>query len=187
MSNVKLSIHLSYLLRHAPWTVGLEMDRHGWVSADELIRRVNEAGKYRLSRELLEQIVAGDEKGRYRFSPDGKRIKACQGHSIEWVEPELTICEPPQYLYHGTTAQAYQSICKSGAIDKMKRHAVHMQAQPEQAWKSAARRRNQTPVVLKIDAGRMHADGFQFGVSDNQVWCTDSVPAAYICEALWSL
>lgn len=187
MSTTKLSVYLSYLLRHEPWTVGLEMDRHGWVSTEELIRRVNETGKHRLSRELLEQIVADDEKGRYRFSPDGTRIKACQGHSIEWVEPELTVCEPPQYLYHGTTAKACRDIRRSGAIDKMNRHAVHMQAQVEPAWKSAVRRRGQTPVVLKIDARRMHADGFEFGVSDNQVWCTASVPVAYICEEIWTL
>ena len=90
MEYKRLSIHLSYLLRHAPDSIGLQMDEHGWVDVQELSRRVNEAGKHRLTRQLLEQIVADDEKGRYRFSEDGTRIKACQGHSIEWVEPELT-------------------------------------------------------------------------------------------------
>ena len=69
----------------------------------------------------------------------------------------------------------------------MNRHAVHMQAQPEQAWRSATRRRNQTPVLLKIDAEKMQADGFIFGVSDNQVWCTETVPTDYICEEIWSM
>ena len=187
MEYKKLSVHLSYLLRHAPESIGLRMDRHGWVDADELIRRVNEAGKHRLTRQLLEQIVAEDEKGRYRFSPDGTRIKACQGHSIEWVEPELTIAPPPRYLYHGTTARALNDIRACGFISRMNRHAVHMQAQPEQAWRSATRRRNQTPVLLKIDAEKMQADGFTFGVSDNQVWCTETVPIAYICEEIWSM
>ena len=187
MEYKRLSIHLSYLLRHAPDSIGLQMDKHGWVDVQELIRRVNEAGKHRLTRQLLEQIVADDEKGRYRFSEDGTRIKACQGHSIEWVEPELICCAPPRYLYHGTTSQALDGIRASGFISKMKRHAVHLQAQPEQAWRSAVRRRNQTPVLLKLDAEKMHADGFSFGVSDNQVWCTEKVPTAYICEEIWSM
>lgn len=187
MEYKQLSIHLSYLLRHDPGSIGLQMDKHGWVDAQELIQRINEAGKHRLTRQLLEQIVAGDDKGRFRFSDDGTRLKACQGHTIEWVEPELTICAPPQYLYHGTTQRALEDIRASGFICKMKRHAVHMQADPEMAWKSAIRRRNQTPVLLKIDAEKMYADGHVFGVSDNRVWCTERVPAAYICQEIRSL
>ena len=187
MEYQKLSIHLSYLLRHNPGSIGLQMDSHGWVDAGELIRRVNEAGKHRLTRDLLEQIVANDPKGRYRFSPDGTRIKACQGHSLEWVQPELTVCPPPRYLYHGTTARALSDIRASGFISKMNRHAVHMQQEPEKAWLSAVRRRNQTPVLLQIDAEKMYADGHVFGLSDNGVWCTEQVPVAYICRELWSL
>ena len=44
MEYKQLSIHLSYLLRHAPDSIGLQMDKHGWVDVQELIRRVNEAG-----------------------------------------------------------------------------------------------------------------------------------------------
>lgn len=88
MSKQKTSVHLSYLLRHAPEAAELDMDRHGWVSVSQLISNVNASGKAKLTTELLQEIVATDNKGRYRFSPDGKRIKACQGHSIPWVEPE---------------------------------------------------------------------------------------------------
>lgn len=180
----KLSVHLSYLLRHRPDNLGLQMDKHGWISMDELIRRINEAGKYRISREILEEIVAEDDKGRYRFSEDGQKIKACQGHSIPWVEPELTQSEPPAILYHGTTAQAHEKIMASGAICKMKRHAVHLQVDKENAWQSASRWHGATPVLLKIDAAQMHCDGFRFGVSDNAVWCTEEVPVRYILEVI---
>ena len=43
-----------------------------------------------------------------------------------------------------------------------------MQADPDKAWQSA-RRWKQTPVVLVINAKKMEADGFRFGVSDNGV------------------
>ena len=42
-------------------------------------------------------------KGRFLFSEDGQRIKAYQGHTIPWVQPELEPLPPPQLLYHGTT------------------------------------------------------------------------------------
>ena len=183
MAKNNLSVYLSYLLRHDPDDAGLHMDVHGWVDVQELINGVNARGKYSISRAVLEEIVANDEKGRYRFSDDGQRIKACQGHSLDWIELELTWGEPPEYLYHGTTTDALEKILKNGAISKMKRHAVHMQADMGKAWKSA-RRWHRTPVLLKIDAKRMHEDGFRFGVSENDVWCTESVPTAYLCDVI---
>lgn len=90
-SKEKISIHLSYLLRYAPKSADLDMDRHGWVSVDQLIENVNKSGKALLSEKFLQEIVATDNKGRYRFSSDGKRIKACQGHLIPWVERSCKI------------------------------------------------------------------------------------------------
>lgn len=175
MGHQKLSIYLSRLLRHAPQEVGLTMDTHGWVEVRELIDAVNERSRYSITREVLEAIVAQDSKGRYRFSPDGKRIKACQGHSIPWVEPELCYTAPPAVLYHGTTLEAWEKIQASGGLSKMKRHAVHMQADMDKARQSAARWRKPA-VILVIDAAAMAAVGGAFGVSDNGVWCAEAVP-----------
>ena len=174
-----ISVYISFLLRHHPEVVGLEMDRHGWVDMEQLINGINGSGIYTITRKQLTEIVAHDRKGRYRFSDDGKRIKACQGHSIAWVEPELTFLEPPEYLYHGTTLEAWEKILSTGEIKKMERHAVHMRAEEEMAWQSA-KRWHKTPVVLKIWALHMHQDGFVFGKSDNDVWCIDHVPVKYI-------
>lgn len=185
MSN-RLSVYLCQLLRHEPEKAGLDMDRHGWVSVQQLIDGVNRHSKYHLDLDTLEEIVAADEKGRYRFDEEHQRIRCCQGHSLPWVEPILTPSAPPERLYHGTTTEADGQITRSGAIEKMERHAVHMNAEPEKAWASAVRRKNKTPVVLVIDAARMAADGFAFAVSDNGVWCTERVPAEYICERLYN-
>ena len=183
MSVTKQSVYIAYLLRHAPDSLSLAMDAHGWVSVEELLARICAGGKYRISREVLDEIVRTDNKGRFRYNDDGTKIKACQGHSISWVEPELAIGQPPEYLYHGTTEESWQKIRESGAIHKMGRHAVHMQAVEAKAWQSA-KRWHRTPVVLKINAAAMDADGFVFGVSDNGVWCTESVPAGYIIAVL---
>lgn len=179
---VRLSKYLCYLLRHAPEAAKLDMDRHGWVSIAQLIQNVSATGKAHLTRELLEEIVATDDKGRYRLSPDGERIKACQGHSIAWVEPELEERIPSQYLYHGTTTEALAEIQKSGAILRMSRHAVHLHTDEATAWQVASRRKNKTPVVLKIDAEAMSRAGFTFQISENGVWFCEQVPIAYICE-----
>ena len=178
-----LSIYLSFLLRHGPETLDLKMDRKGWVNARQLIDAINREGQYTLTMELLQSIVAEDSKGRYRFSPDGEKIKACQGHSIPWVEPELEYGPPPEYLYHGTTTEALEKILESGAILKMSRHAVHLQEEEKKAWPSAERWHKEG-VVLKIWAGEMARRGALFGVTENGIWCTDRVPAEYIAEKI---
>lgn len=183
MSMTKLSVYISYLLRHQPEAIGLGMDNHGWVSVAELIGKINGAGRYHITESVLAEIVRTDNKGRFRYSEDGQKIKACQGHSLSWVEPELTVCPPPKYLYHGTTEENWQKIRESGAIRRMSRHAVHMQAEEAKAWQSAERW-HRTPVVLKIDAAAMYADETAFGVSDNGVWCAQTVPIQYIRSVL---
>ena len=160
-----ISIYMSFVLRHCPQDINLDMDKHGWVDVEQLITGIN-------------------NKGRYRFNEDYTRIKACQGHSIEWVEPELEYKEPPQYLYHGTTTEAYEKIQESGYISKMKRHAVHMQSKKDKAWQSAKRWKKE-PLVLQIDAKKMYEDGYVFGVSENEVWVVDKVPVEYIIHEIY--
>lgn len=184
MAKKGASIYLSYLLRHHPEDLELDMDIHGWVDVDQLLEGLNRQSRYPISRRQLDEIVASDDKQRYRYSPDGTKIKACQGHSIPWIELELEILPPPEFLYHGTTTEALEEILKSGAILRMSRHAVHMQAEETKAWKSARRWKGKIPVVLKIAAGELFRSGTVFGKSENDVWCCPEVPAAYICQVL---
>lgn len=183
MSRHQLSVYISYLLRHQLEAIGLVMDIHGWVSVAELIEKINRAERYHITESILGEIVRTDKKGRFCYSEDGLKIKACQGHSISWVEPELTISQPPEYLYHGTTEESWQKIQECGHISKMGRHAVHMQSDEAKAWQSA-KRWHRTPVVLKINATAMYAEGIVLGVSDNGVWCAETVPTTYIVSVL---
>lgn len=179
-----LPVYLTYLLRHHPEDAKLNMDIHGWVDVAELIQGVNNHSLFQLNSSLLEKIVSEDSKGRFRYNETRTRIKCCQGHSIPWIEPELTYGKPPHYLFHGTTTAAMNKIVISGSINKMKRHAVHLQSATEKAWQSAERW-HLIPVVLKIDAETMFHDGYVFGMADNGVWCTENVPVQYISERLF--
>lgn len=180
----KLSIYISRVLRHQPELLNLEMDQNGWVDVQSLIHGINEKSRYHVTREDLDLIVAEDQKGRYRFSEDGTQIKACQGHSVSWVEPEVEYLEPPQYLYHGTNQKAWEEIQKSGMISKMNRHAVHMHAEEDRAWTSALRWKHSKPVLLKIAAAELYAEGVSIGKTENDVWCIECVPVKYVMEAL---
>jgi putative RNA 2'-phosphotransferase len=78
---VRISKFLSLVLRHRPETTGLSLDHHGWASVDQLLAQAHQYG-VGLTIELLQQVVALNDKQRFKFNEDGRYIRASQGHSI---------------------------------------------------------------------------------------------------------
>ena len=170
-----LSKFLSWVLRHEPGAIGLELDRNGWVEIDRLLEACRAHGEM-LSRDLLAEIVATSPKQRFAISEDGLRIRASQGHSIE-IELGYQPEEPPELLFHGTVASSVAAIRADG-LSRMERHHVHLS--PDVATARSVGMRRGKPVVLRIAAGRMRRDGHVFFLSANGVWLTEHVPPGYI-------
>ncbi|HEY1547557.1 MAG TPA: RNA 2'-phosphotransferase, partial [Kofleriaceae bacterium] len=173
MSNTSKLISL--ILRHEPEKFGVVLDRAGWTSVDALLAALATHG-HPITRRDLDKIVVTSDKQRFALSPDGTRIRANQGHSID-VELELAPAEPPAVLYHGTVDRFVASIQAQGLL-KGERHHVHMSAGVETATAVGGRRGR--PVVLIVDAAKMLADGHAFLCSQNGVWLVDHVPAQYL-------
>ena len=171
----KTSKFLSYVLRHNPAEIELELDENGWVEITQLITHANNHGK-NIDRELIEQVVSTNDKQRFAISEDGKMIRANQGHSIE-IKLDLEPSVPPAVLLHGTAEKNLGLITGDG-LSKMSRHHVHLSECKKTA--SAVGRRYGKLVLLEIDTVKMIQDGFQFFKSENNVWLVDSVPAQYI-------
>jgi putative RNA 2'-phosphotransferase len=171
----RVSKSLSYVLRHRPDSIGLTLRDGGWVAVDDLLAAFKRSGKL-LSRELLNVVVAENDKQRFEFSEDRSRIRARQGHSAK-VELGYEPATPPDVLYHGTATKNLDSIFHSGLV-KGRRHHVHMSTNRETMLQVAMR--HGRPVVLAIDAKQMFADGHEFFVSGNHVWLTEHVPPEYI-------
>ena len=172
---VRVSKFLSLVLRHDPGKVGLTLNAAGWAEVDALIAAAARAG-VAIDRETLARVVAESDKQRFALSPDGRRIRANQGHSVD-VDLGLEPRVPPELLYHGTATRFVESIRAAGLHAAARTH-VHLSADEETA--RAVGQRHGRPVVLAIAAGRMHRDGRLFFRSDNGVWLTEAVPAEYI-------
>ncbi|MGW7362187.1 RNA 2'-phosphotransferase [Streptomyces sp. NPDC054841] len=170
---VKVSKYLSRHLRHQPEQIGLTLDANGWVEIDELMRAATAHG-FRFTRAELDHVVAVNDKR--RFTIDGPRIRANQGHTVD-VDLDLPPAEPPAYLYHGTVARSLDAIRAEG-LRPMARHHVHLSPDRETATRVGARRGR--PVVLSVDAGAMHRAGHVFHVSANGVWLADAVPPEFL-------
>lgn len=170
-----ISKFLNLVLRHAPETIQLQLDRNGWANVDELIIKCHQFGK-EFDFELLEEVVETNDKKRFTFNDDLTKIRVNQGHSID-VELNLNEFEPNAFLYHGTVEKFIDLIKKEG-LQKMSRQYVHLSKDKETAIKVGSRRGK--PVVLKVDAPKMFENGFRFYLSENNVWLIDEVPAKYI-------
>ena len=171
----KQSKFLSRILRHEPDVVGLTLATGGWVHVDDLLRGMKKAG-HRLTLDELRQIVAENDKQRFTLSKDGRRIRAAQGHSIA-VDLRLDPTKPPPILFHGTESANLDAIFASGLTPGRRQH-VHLSSDQDTAVTVGAR--HGRPIVLRIDTGVMHADGFIFWRADSGVWLTPTVPPRYL-------
>jgi putative RNA 2'-phosphotransferase len=174
---VRASKRLSYVLRHRPDSVGLTLDEAGWVDVDALLAALAAHG-LPLTRTELEHVVATNDKRRFALDEDGTRIRASQGHSVA-VELGYEPAAPPAELFHGTVERFLAAILTEG-LRPGNRHAVHLSPDVDTARTVGARRGR--PVVLRVDAAAMAADGFEFARSANGVWLVPAVPPRYLAR-----
>lgn len=171
----KLGKFISLILRHSPETIGLELDENGWADVKKLLDGMNQKGR-RIDFSLLNEIVEKNNKKRYEFSHDYKKIRACQGHSIE-INLDLESVEPPEILFHGTAIRSLESIKKDG-INKGDRQHVHLSEDYDTAYNVG--KRHGKPYIIKVLSGKMHKDGKKFYISKNKVWLTDDIDSKYL-------
>ena len=174
MSNTDVSKFISLVLRHKPETIGISLDEHGWADVDDLINGISKT--HYIDMEMLEGIVATDNKQRYTFNENHTLIRANQGHSIP-VDVELKKVVPPEILYHGSAEKYVKSIDEQGLIPKSRLY-VHLSKDYETAVNVGKRHGN--PVVYKIKSGLMSQDRIEFFLSENGVWLTKAVPVKYL-------
>jgi len=178
--DVRISKYISLILRHKPETIGITLNEHGWADVRELISGIKKSGKY-IDMEILERVVAENNKQRFCFNDDHTKIRANQGHSID-VDINLPASEPPDILYHGTASRFLDSIREKGIL-KQTRQYVHLSADVETAF--AVGKRHGSPVVLPIDTKKMTADGYIFYISENKVWLCDNIQWKYIMKPIF--
>jgi putative RNA 2'-phosphotransferase len=170
---VRISMRLSYVLRHRPDTAGIELDANGWVDVESLVAALSANGDAVLLDEI-EHVVATSEKQRFELV-DG-RIRAAQGHSVS-VDLDLTPLTPPDVLFHGTVERFLPLIAEQG-LRSMERSHVHLSADETTATKVGQRRG--VPVILQLRALQMNQDGHDFFRAANGVWLTVKVPPNFL-------
>lgn len=176
MSKREVSKFIALILRHKPEVIGISLDEHGWANVEELIEGIRKTRDFDM--EMLEEIVRTDNKQRYSFNEDKTLIRANQGHSIP-VDVELEICEPPEFLWHGTGQKYVESIDREGLVPKNRLY-VHLSPDVETAVNVG--KRHGKPFVYRVNAKEMSRDGIVFYKSVNGVWLVKTVPQKYLVK-----
>src|SRR4051812_33828519 len=104
----KLTRVLSFVLRHSPSSIGVELDRDGWTNLGAVIRGLQGRSAWTdLSEQEVRSLL---EAHRFtRFQIEGLRIRALYGHSVRHVSPG-TYESPPALLFHATRAAYFNAI-----------------------------------------------------------------------------
>jgi putative RNA 2'-phosphotransferase len=178
-SITQLSKFLSYILRHNPDAIGLELDPHGWAHIEALIEKAKLEGKP-LSRKKLQEIIDSSSKNRFTISDDGEYIRAGYGHSID-INLALSPQNPPKTLYHGTARKNVESIMKEG-LHPGSRNYVHLSSDKDDAV--SVGQRHGMPIVLSVQAQSMQDAGYRFYRSESEegIWMVKEVPSEFISE-----
>ncbi len=171
----QISKRLSYVLRHAPESIGIELSRGGWTSVDQLLDALARSG-FHVSLETLENVITENDKQRFELSGDLSLIRARQGHSVQ-IEMDYEPVKPPDMLYHGTATRFLESILEHGLIKGTRQH-VHLSTNYQTMVQVGSR--HGKPVVLSIDAKSMFESGHEFFVTGNHVWLTEHVPPDFL-------
>ncbi len=170
----RLSKRMSYVLRRNPADLGLSLDTGGWIDFDEFVTALQRRSSSAISRDLIVDVIENNDK--QRFELVDRRIRAAQGHSV-MVDLELNPLTPPDRLWHGTVNRFIPSILENGLLPSGRTH-VHLSDSIVTARDVGSRRG--TPVILQIDAARMHQAGVLFYQSANGVWLTDAVAPPFL-------
>ncbi len=171
---VKVSRYMSYLLRHNP--ENLKMDKHGFVSIDELLEKLRE--RFQIDKKSIVEIV--EKSDRKRFQIVDNKIRALYGHTMP-VKLELEEDTVTKVFYHGTTPDAATKILKAG-LKPMKRRWVHLSPTKEVAREVGLRRTN-NPIILRINADAARKDGLRFYKATDKVYVCSVILPEYIKKA----
>ena len=177
LNYISLSKAMSKALRHRPQRIGITLDSAGSVELSVLVDALNKRGGW--PREITEaDIMHVVEHGsKVRFAVENGRIRARYGHSI----PNIVAYEasqPPQVLFHGTSAHAAERILTEG-LEPMGRQYVHLSTDIETATQ-VGRRHGADVVILRIDAGQASSEGIAFYRGNASTWLCDHVPPRFI-------
>ncbi len=164
------------MLRHKADSFGVALDAEGFADLDAVWDAVQARFGNDYTRAHLDALLT-DSATAQRFEVRDGKIRARYGHSDDVRAVVYPVAEPPALLYHGIYIDALKAIRAEG-IRAQSRQYVLLSISIAQVLRMAER--HGKPIVLQVDAARMHAAGFVFYQPEPLVYLTKNVPPDYL-------
>jgi putative RNA 2'-phosphotransferase len=187
MNHRWLSRYLCYVLRHNPADLGIELDERGWTDTTLLLERLATVKQVRLNLAELERMVQQDK--RQRYSLQGERIRANDGHTLQTVRLVFERVEPPPLLYLGLSKARLSAILDAGTLDPGTAGSdlcddgriVLTESASEADQRSGCNPEDQ-PHIVVVEASRAAQEGVDFYRSASGLYLCERLPIGYFLD-----
>ncbi|MEL6152182.1 MAG: RNA 2'-phosphotransferase [Chloroflexota bacterium] len=177
-THTRLSKFISMVLRHRADEFGVNLDNEGYTDIGELYavvqKRYNDAYSY---DDLIRVVTTPGSDNKMRFELTGYRVRARYGHNRRVQSVEYEPATPPEILYHGTVANALESIRDEG-LTAQQRQYVHLSTTTERATSVGSRRGK--PILLTVRAKEAADNGVVFFHPEDEHYLAEHIPVDYI-------
>ncbi len=147
------------------------VDGAGWAWLADLADGLAAADPAIDRASLPAEIAALARRDHLRFEVDGARVRARDSRGLRPTSP-------PERLFFGTDRQHLAAILAEGLSPT---DGPHVQLSTDVGSARRVARRRGVPVVLQVDAARLHAEeGAVFLLTEHGVWLTARVPRDYL-------
>jgi putative RNA 2'-phosphotransferase len=161
MDPVRISKTMAFLLRHRPDVGNLEPDAEGWVGLSALCEAVSRLVHEPVDLALIRTVVVQAQIARFEIVEERIRAAAAPRRSNPDVQRHPR-CQPPDILYHATTAPLLEQVRRDGVLAAGKDKFVYLSADEAHAWRVAHRLEGGPARVLVVDAARARRHGVRF-------------------------
>jgi len=198
--DVQLSKSLSWVLRHAASSLGLQLSSDGYIPLQNILTlnhprfcKGGKEGQPKYTVEDVIRVVENNDKQRFRLEYKEKVlcIRANQGHSLKVKAEELLtslkheeLSHPNLSIIHGTTLKAWRDHIQHEGLSRMKRNHIHFATGLPQPQKNKQDKQNTRPIsgmrsssqiYIYINGSKCANDSIKFYKSDNGVILTAGV------------
>ena len=164
---------LFYILAVRPDEFGLVLDDEGWVSAKELVRILQEEPLWRFMRlGYLKEAFSFFPAGRFEISVDEMMVRVAPAIAAPVLGREIM---PPRIVYMAVRRTAYPHILEKG-LRPIPGQRYLVAAVDEKLALRMGKRRDQEPVLIKIDTKAAADQGTSFLGYYEQLFLLDFLP-----------
>ncbi len=181
MDLIRLSKLLSFVLRHRPDAIGIELDADGWTDATLLVERINTSKRLErpIDRGDLDKVLADDAGA--RFALEGNRVRAREGHtSPQVLLAKAAPVEAPEFLFFGVLRDKLGRLLTPRGLEPERGRMLRLHTSERAARRAALQGKRGRTRIFVIEGQRAQRSGVPFLRGEAGVLLASAIPRRFL-------